>query len=121
MSIAGVESVGPSPADNSRSIARSADKGAPMVAHAIVAVGAAAGGLEPLRRITERLPRNCGATVFVVMHSGVASLLPEILSWHGNIAVEFARAGARVKAGHIYVAPPDHHMCVVADHIGLNQ
>jgi two-component system chemotaxis response regulator CheB len=92
-----------------------------MVAHAIVAVGAAGGGLEPLRRITERLPRNCGATVFVVMHSGVASLLPEILSWHGNIEVEFGRAGVRVKAGRVYVAPPGHHMCVVADHISLNQ
>lgn len=92
-----------------------------MVAHAIVTVGAAAGGLEPLRRITERLPRNCGATVFVVMHSGLASLLPEILSWHGKIAVEFARAGDRVRAGRIYVAPPDHHMGVVADHISLNQ
>ena len=54
-----------------------------MVAHAIVAVGAAGGGLEPLRRITERLSRNCGATVFVVMHSGAASFLPEMLGWHG--------------------------------------
>lgn len=92
-----------------------------MVANAIVAIGAAGGGLEPLRRITERLPRNCRATVFVVMHSGAASLLPEILSWHGKLAVEFARAGDPVKAGRIYVAPPDHHMCVVADHISLNQ
>jgi two-component system, chemotaxis family, protein-glutamate methylesterase/glutaminase len=92
-----------------------------MVAHAIVAVGAAGGGIEPLRRITERLPRNCGATVFVVMHSGAASFLPEILSWHGKLPVEFARDGAFIKAGRIYVAPPDHHMCVVADHIRLNQ
>jgi two-component system chemotaxis response regulator CheB len=92
-----------------------------MVAHAIVAVGAASGGLEPLRRITERLPRNCSATVFVVMHSGAASLLPEILSWHGKLPVEFARQGAPIKAGHIYVAPPDHHMRVGADHIRLNQ
>jgi two-component system chemotaxis response regulator CheB len=92
-----------------------------MVAHAIVAIGAASGGLEPLRRITERLPRNCGATVFVVMHSGAASLLPEILSWHGKLPVEFARQGAPIKAGHIYVAPPDHHMCVGADYIRLNQ
>jgi two-component system chemotaxis response regulator CheB len=92
-----------------------------MVAHAIVAVGAASGGLEPLRRITERLPRNCGATVFVVMHSGAASFLPEILSWHGKLPVEFAREGAPIEAGRIYVAPPDHHMCVVADYIRLNQ
>jgi len=92
-----------------------------MVAHAIVAVGAAGGGLEPLRRITERLPRNCRATVFVVMHSGAASILPELLSWHGKLAVEFAHADALVRTGRIYVAPPDHHMCVEADRISLNQ
>jgi two-component system, chemotaxis family, protein-glutamate methylesterase/glutaminase len=92
-----------------------------MVAQAIVAVGAAGGGLEPLRRITERLPRNSGATVFVVMHSGAASFLPEILSWRGKLPVEFARDGAAIGAARIYVAPPDHHMCVVADHIWLNQ
>lgn len=92
-----------------------------MTAHAIVAVGGAGGGLEPLRRITERLPRNCGATVFVVMHSGVASILPEILGWHGKLPVEFAREGTPIKAGCIYVAPPNHHMRVVAGHIRLNQ
>jgi two-component system chemotaxis response regulator CheB len=55
------------------------------------------------------------------MHSGAASLLPEILSWHGKLPVEFALQGAPIKAGHIYVAPPDHHMRVGADHIRLNQ
>ena len=92
-----------------------------MVAHAIVAVGASGGGLEPLRRITERLPRNCDVTVFVVMHSGAASFLPEILSWHGKLRVEFAREGESIEAGRIYVAPPDHHMGVGGDHIRLNQ
>ena len=92
-----------------------------MIAHPIVAVGASGGGLEPLRRITERLPRNCKATVFVVMHSGAASLLPEILSWHGKLAVDFAQDGAAIEAGRIYVAPPDHHMLVEAGHIRLNQ
>ena len=92
-----------------------------MVTHAIVAVGASGGGLEPLRRITERLPRNCGVTVFVVMHSGAASFLPEILSWHGKLRVEFAREGDFISAGRIYVAPPDHHMGVEAGHIRLNK
>ena len=27
------------------------------------------------------------------MHSGAASFPPEILSWHGKLAVEFARGG----------------------------
>jgi two-component system, chemotaxis family, protein-glutamate methylesterase/glutaminase len=108
------------PVDNALST-ESTRKGASMVACAIIAVGAAGGGIEPLRRITERLPRSCGATLFVVMHSGAASFLPEILSWHGKLAVEFARDGAPIKPGRIYVAPPDHHMCIEGDHIRLNQ
>jgi two-component system chemotaxis response regulator CheB len=92
-----------------------------MVAHAIVAVGASGGGLEPLRRITERVPRNSGVTVFVVMHSGAASFLPEIMSWHGKLRVEFAREGDFITPGRIYIAPPDHHMSVAERHIRLTQ
>lgn len=92
-----------------------------MIAHPIVAVGASGGGLEPLRRITERLPRDCKGTIFVVMHAGAASFLPEILSWHGKLTVDFAHDGDAIEAGRIYVAPPDHHMLVEAGHIRLNR
>lgn len=93
-----------------------------MVAHAIVVVGVSTGGLEPLRRIIEALPRECGASVFVVMHSGASpSILPQILGWHGRIEVSFAVDGALIEAAHVYVAPPDHHMVVDIDHIRLNQ
>jgi two-component system chemotaxis response regulator CheB len=90
-----------------------------MVARAIIAIGVASGGLEPLRRITENLPRNSGVTIFVVMHSGAASLLPDILGWHGKLPVEFARDGVTIKSGCIYVAPPDFHMLVADGRIHL--
>lgn len=93
-----------------------------MVAHAIVVVAVSTGGLSPLRRIIEALPRNCSASVFVAMHSGAfPSILPEILGWHGRINVSFAEDGALIEAAHVYVAPPDHHMVVDIDHIRLNQ
>lgn len=92
-----------------------------MATHPIIAVGVAGGGLEPLRRITEDLPRNCGATIFVVMHAGAASLLPEILGWHGKLPVEFARNGVVIRSGCIYVAPPDFHMLVEDGHIKLDR
>ncbi|MDP1837456.1 MAG: chemotaxis protein CheB [Reyranella sp.] len=93
-----------------------------MVAHAVIVVGVSTGGLEPLRRIIEALPRNCGASVFVVMHSGVSpSILPEILGWHGRVSVSFAEDGESIEAAHVYVAPPDHHMVVDSDRIRLNQ
>ena len=88
--------------------------------HAVLAIGASGGGIEPLRRITEQLPRGSGATIFVVMHSGAASFLPDILSWHGALPVRFAIDGEKIEAGRIYVAPPDHHMLVDAGHIRLN-
>jgi two-component system chemotaxis response regulator CheB len=78
--------------------------------HAIVAIGASAGGLEPLRRIVAALPIPCIASVFVVMHIGSnPSVLPSLLDRPGFPAT-FAQEGTLIEAGHIYVAPPDHHM-----------
>ncbi len=77
----------------------------------IVAIGAAAGGLDPVRRITEALPHHCGAAVLVVFHSGAQpSALPEILSWHGKLPVVFGEQGTPLETGRLYVAPPDRHM-----------
>jgi two-component system, chemotaxis family, protein-glutamate methylesterase/glutaminase len=81
----------------------------------VVAIGASAGGLDPVRLITEALPRNCGAAVIVVMHVGSGqSDLPEILNWHGKLPATFGREGEAIEPGRLYVAPPDRHMLVVA-------
>ena len=77
----------------------------------VLAIGASAGGLEAVRRITEALPRNCGAAVALVMHVGrQPSQLPEILNWHGKLPAVFAEEGVVLEPGHIYVAPPDRHL-----------
>jgi two-component system, chemotaxis family, protein-glutamate methylesterase/glutaminase len=77
----------------------------------VIAIGASAGALDAVRRITEALPRNCAAAIVVVFHVGaIPSQLPEILSWHGRMPVLFAEHGADLEPGRIYVAPPDHHV-----------
>ena len=77
----------------------------------VIAIGASAGALDAVRRITEALPRNCEAVIIVVFHVGaIPSQLPEILSWHGKMPVLFAEDGAALEPGRIYVAPPDHHV-----------
>jgi len=77
----------------------------------IVLIGAADGGLDPVRRITEALPQNCGAAVAVVFHTGAQpSAVPEILRWHGRLPVVFGAEGTRLEPGHLYVAPPDCHL-----------
>jgi two-component system chemotaxis response regulator CheB len=77
----------------------------------VVAIGASAGALDAVRRITEALPRNCKAAILVVFHVGaIPSQLPEILRWHGKMPVLVAKDGAALEPGRIYVAPPDHHV-----------
>jgi two-component system chemotaxis response regulator CheB len=77
----------------------------------IVLIGAADGGLDPVRRITETLPHDCGAAVAVVFHTGAQpSAVPDILRWHGKLPVEFGAEGTPLEPGHLYVAPPDRHM-----------
>jgi two-component system chemotaxis response regulator CheB len=88
----------------------------------IVVIAASAGGLGPLRSIIAALPAPCTAAVFVVMHSGpYPSILPDLLGRAGVLPAAFARDGDKIEVGHIYVAPPDHHMVLGFDSIRLNQ
>jgi two-component system, chemotaxis family, protein-glutamate methylesterase/glutaminase len=77
----------------------------------VIAIGASAGALDAVRCITEALPRDCAAAIVVVFHVGaIPSRLPEILNWRGKLPALFAEDGAALEPGHIYVAPPDHHV-----------
>jgi len=88
----------------------------------IVVIAASAGGLGPLRSIIAALPAPCTTAVFVVMHSGpYPSILPDLLGRAGVLPAAFARDGDKIEVGHIYVAPPDHHMVLGFDSIRLNQ
>jgi two-component system chemotaxis response regulator CheB len=88
---------------------------------AIVLIAASAGGLDPLRRIVAKLREPCAASVFIVMHVGAQrSVLPSLLSRPG-IPASFAVDGASIEPGHIYVAPPDHHMLLRSGHIWLSR
>jgi two-component system chemotaxis response regulator CheB len=81
----------------------------------VVAIGASAGGLDAVRRITEALPRQCGAAVVLVVHVGrQRSELPEILNWHGKLPAAFGEEDMLLEPGQIYVAPPDRHMLLLA-------
>ena len=88
----------------------------------IVVIAASAGGLNPLRRIIAALPIPCAAAVFVVMHIGPhRSVLPCVLSGSGRLTAAFAQDGELIQGGHIYVAPPDHHMILGPSRVKLSQ
>jgi two-component system chemotaxis response regulator CheB len=79
-----------------------------------VVVGASAGGVEALSNLVARLPPELPAPVLVVLHvlATGTSVLPSILARAGALLATSARNGERLQRGHIYVAPPDHHMLV---------
>jgi two-component system, chemotaxis family, protein-glutamate methylesterase/glutaminase len=87
----------------------------------IIVVGASAGGVEALKRLATDLPFGLAAAVFVVLHVGQTSYLPEILDRAGPLRTTKAESGEQFKAGHIYVAPPGFHLLLHDDHILLRR
>jgi len=85
-----------------------------MPSHDIVVIGASAGGVEALTAVVSRFPVTLPAAVFVVIHLPVnsPSVLPQILQRAGPLPAAFARYGEAIKHGHIYIAPPDHHLLI---------
>jgi two-component system chemotaxis response regulator CheB len=59
------------------------------------------------------------AAVFIVLHvhAESKSLLAPVLARNTVLPVQSAVDGERVKHGHIYVAPPNHHLTVDDDHV----
>jgi two-component system, chemotaxis family, protein-glutamate methylesterase/glutaminase len=80
----------------------------------IIVVGASAGGVEALIKVMRGLPADLPAAVFVVLHmpSDGSSALPAILDRAGPLPARHPANGEPIRAGHVYVAPPDHHLVV---------
>jgi two-component system, chemotaxis family, protein-glutamate methylesterase/glutaminase len=87
--------------------------------HDIVVIGASAGGVEALGEIVAELPGDLAASVFVVLHippSGT-SVLPVILMRRGELPASHAVDEEQIRDGHIYIAPPDHHLFLQSDSV----
>jgi two-component system chemotaxis response regulator CheB len=98
------------------------DEGGSMPGPAIVVVGASMGGVEALRTLVSGLPPDLPAAVFIALHSqDRPNILPQILSRSGPLPVSTARDGAASRAGHIYVAPPGHHLLLSRGHMHVVQ
>jgi two-component system chemotaxis response regulator CheB len=80
----------------------------------IIVIGASSGGIDALKELVGALPRDLDAAVFVTLHVAPYSLgiLPEILARAGELPASNAKDMEQFEPGHIYVAPPDHHLLV---------
>lgn len=90
---------------------------------AAIAVGASAGGLQPLRTIMAGLPRGFPADVLVVLHVAATrtSVLAQILGRVCPLDVLRAEDGLELGHGRVIVAPPDHHLLVADGHVVLDR
>jgi two-component system, chemotaxis family, protein-glutamate methylesterase/glutaminase len=82
----------------------------------VIVIGASWGGVTALKRLVKDLPAALDATVFVVQHIAPHSpgLLAEILSRVGQLPVSYPKNDERLKRGHVYLAPADHHLILEA-------
>jgi two-component system, chemotaxis family, protein-glutamate methylesterase/glutaminase len=88
----------------------------------IVAIGASQGGVDALHRLVSHLPADFPAAILIVVHVGRGpSLLPSILNDIRRLPASHAIHGERIRPGHIYVAPPDHHLLVKDGELRLSR
>src|SRR5687768_5335625 len=80
----------------------------------IIVIGASAGGFEALKKIVADLPKDFPASMFIVWHmsADVRGILPQVLNRVGPLLAAHAYDNEPIKPGHIYIAPPDHHLMV---------
>lgn len=88
----------------------------------IVVVAASAGGVEALLTLLPLLPADLPAAVLVVLHVPAAGgrTLPGIFGRAGRLPAVAAVDGEPLHPGHVYVAPPNHHLLVIDGTIRLS-
>jgi two-component system, chemotaxis family, CheB/CheR fusion protein len=74
----------------------------------VVAVGASAGGLEPISQFLAAMPVDAGLAVIVIQHLDPTSksMLPQLLARRSALNVSLAEDGIALEPNQVYVIPP---------------
>ena len=89
----------------------------------VVAIGASAGGLHALSALLESLAADFPLPILIVQHLAPHhdSHLPGLLARHSALPVDEVLGGEVPQPGHVYVAPPDHHLVVEGGRLKLDR
>lgn len=91
--------------------------------HDILVIGASAGGIEALSRLLAQLPADLPASVFIAQHTTPydPGYMAQIFQRVGPLNASLAIAGEPIRQGHIFIAPPDHHLLVKQGYVELSR
>jgi two-component system, chemotaxis family, CheB/CheR fusion protein len=80
----------------------------------VVGIGASAGGLDPLVRFFDNLPKETGLAFVIVQHLSpdFKSLMDELLARHTMLPIHLVEDGMPVEADHVYLIPAKKEMII---------
>lgn len=83
--------------------------------HTVLAIGASTGGTAAFQQILNLLPDDLPAPIMMVQHISGEFIagMNQWLEKTTGFPVHLARAGEKMRAGHVYIAPDDFHMGVM--------
>lgn len=90
----------------------------------IIVIGASAGGIQAIREVIAQISADRNVAVFVVLHVSRKSnseALTRIFQKITSLTCEVGTDGAAIRRGHLYLAPPNHHMMVNNGRIRVHQ
>jgi two-component system chemotaxis response regulator CheB len=90
----------------------------------IIVIGASAGGFNTIGEVLGGFPPDIDAAVLVVIHISRKSdsrIIAATFQRSTTLKCVVAAEGMPLKRGHVYVAPPDHHIMVEDSTIHVNQ
>src|SRR4051794_35588868 len=88
----------------------------------VVAIGASQGGVVALHTLVSMLPADFPAPILIVVHIGAGpSILPALLNDLKRLPTSHAVHDEHIQPGHIYIAPPDHHLIVKDGRLQLSR
>jgi two-component system chemotaxis response regulator CheB len=84
----------------------------------IIAIGASAGGIDPICQLVAALPAKVPAIIIVALHrrAGRASYLEQILRRHVRLPVVVPGDGEQLRAGMCYVSSASSPLTIGPDH-----
>lgn len=89
----------------------------------LVAIGASAGGLEPLERFFGEVPRRSGMAFVVIQHLSPSfkSLMDELLARHTEMTIHRVEDGMKIARDSVYLIPPGMEMTVAGGRLRLTE